>query len=1076
MRALDQAAQIIRWGLVALLLASCSAGTNAQRLGVGIGLTRIHQKGNTSPPPPVSGVTYDTSIGLSVDASGFASLPLNTGASRYYVNSSTGSDSNSCATAKNPATPKATLSSGLSCLVSGNGDQLLVAQGTGGYTWPNYAVVSGFSAQYPTVIESYDPADPTNEAKLGRAADPNRPVVTNTSFHIVGGTGDNRNYIAIRGFEFNPGNIVDAGVVNTANGSGTSNYLLFENDVFAYTALSFDMLANNTLRAQHIIVRNSSSYGQWGNSLSDHAQGLYAAGVDGLTVEDSVFWHNGWNVSATRASDPTVGGPTEFNHPIYLQDTSVRTMIRRNVFIDSSADAGEMKGGGIYQGNLSLSNPIGGWFGSGNNYSVHSPFGVYADGSYNAFVGGGWGYETIDVRQGCNCGVHHNAFAHSDTSLGYAAYGLMADDSADGSSISLPTYPVFDHNVLYQWGSPDQAVHFSSSGADISLIHSTYTNNSWGDASSGSNVNDTSATFANAYTMSSLLSALGYPDLTTAQTAWTANPQLHGWENGPALMLAGYGITVPSLSDLTTVTAFTSGVATTGQFIGTHDGSTITATGLPTCMTIFSDGRGWSEDGTCTTGTVTSTITETNGANVHNTTLTWTIGAQPVLSGLSVTPGSTSATVNVSSNTGSGTIFAEAVSTSTAPSWPQVRGGLNSTDGLNVSTLWPHTSQSVTATGAQPAMSITGLTASTAYYLQIAQLDANNNPSVTSTYAFTTEAAGVATLTSPSGTATGSSSATLSVSSDTASGTLYDIASTSSTAPSVAQIQAGDDSSGSLSAYHTSQTVTATGTQTSSATGLTASTTYYPYFQQHTTAGDSVVVAGASFTTSSGGPPATNIALDFTHLDSSHLFQDTSCTTPVTADLQTAKCIKDTTTGIVATNSTGWVYHANSGKPYLQMDGSQFLTTTSVTFADGTGAYAAWVTASLQTNASNQSIIGLASGLGDLMHPNTTTGANNTFVRSTTGTQLGGAWTTGAVANTPLVFGSFATSTTLEADVNDAHSGGTGIVSWTGTPATAGNVAIGAASFGPFYGMLLAKGDQTSNRTGMETYMAALHP
>jgi hypothetical protein len=352
--------------------------------------------------------------------------------------------------------------------------------------------------------------------------------------------------------------------------------------------------------------------------------------------------------------------------------------------------------------------------------------------------------------------------------------------------------------------------------------------------------------------MSSLLSALGYPDLTTAQTAWTANPQLHGWENGPTLMLAGYGVTIPALSDLTTVSAFTSGVATTGQFIGTHDGSTITATGLPTCMTIFSDGRGWSEDGTCATGTVTSTITETNGANVHNTTLTWTIGAQPVLSGLSVTPGSTSATVNVSSNTGSGTIFAEAVSTSTAPSWPQVRGGLDSNDGLNVSALWPHASQSVTATGAQPAMSITGLTASTAYYLQIAQLDANNNPSVTSTYAFTTEATGVATLTSPSGTATGSSSATLSVSTDTASGTLYDIASTSSTAPSVAQIQAGDDSSGSLSAYHTSQTVTATGTQTSSATGLTASTTYYPYFQQHTTAGDSVVVAGASFTTSSG--------------------------------------------------------------------------------------------------------------------------------------------------------------------------------------------------------------------------------
>jgi hypothetical protein len=33
-----------------------------------------------------------------------------------------------------------------------------------------------------------------------------------------------------------------------------------------------------------------------------------------------------------------------------------------------------------------------------------------------------------------------------------------------------------------------------------------------------------------------------------------------------------------------------------------------------------------------------------------------------------------------------------------------------------------------------------------------------------------------------------------------------------------------------------------------------------------------------------------------------------------------------------------------------------------------------------------------------------------------------------------------------------------------------------SASAGRFYGLLIAKGDQTANLSAMETYMAALHP
>lgn len=75
-------------------------------------------------------------------------------------------------------------------------------------------------------------------------------------------------------------------------------------------------------------------------------------------------------------------------------------------------------------------------------------------------------------------------------------------------------------------------------------------------------------------------------------------------------------------------------------------------------------------------------------------------------------------------------------------------------------------------------------------------------------------------------------SAALSVTTDQASGKLYWVLSTSSTPPSVAQVMAGQDASGSAAVAHGSQVVTSTGVQNASASGLNNGTTYYAYFMQ----------------------------------------------------------------------------------------------------------------------------------------------------------------------------------------------------------------------------------------------------
>lgn len=100
-------------------------------------------------------------------------------------------------------------------------------------------------------------------------------------------------------------------------------------------------------------------------------------------------------------------------------------------------------------------------------------------------------------------------------------------------------------------------------------------------------------------------------------------------------------------------------------------------------------------------------------------------------------------------------------------------------------------------------------------------------------------------LSSPTGTATGPTTASGTVTTDEANGTLYAVATTSVTPPGETDIRDGTGA-----AYATSQAVSATGVQNVSATGLTAETTYYWHFLHDDAAGNaSNIATSASFTT-----------------------------------------------------------------------------------------------------------------------------------------------------------------------------------------------------------------------------------
>lgn len=146
-------------------------------------------------------------------------------------------------------------------------------------------------------------------------------------------------------------------------------------------------------------------------------------------------------------------------------------------------------------------------------------------------------------------------------------------------------------------------------------------------------------------------------------------------------------------------------------------------------------------------------------------------------------------------------------------------------------------------------------------------------------------------LTFPTGTATGSTTANGSVTTNEGNGTLYRLASTNAT-----------ESAATIKAAALTTTVTATGAQAVSFTGLTPATTYYTHFVHVDAALNESFVADApvSFTTSGGTATLTSSAL-----------KDNTGTLHLSAPFEAF--VLDATTGALVLRKTGLTSHASTG-------------------------------------------------------------------------------------------------------------------------------------------------------------------
>lgn len=202
------------------------------------------------------------------------------------------------------------------------------------------------------------------------------------------------------------------------------------------------------------------------------------------------------------------------------------------------------------------------------------------------------------------------------------------------------------------------------------------------------------------------------------------------------------------------------------------------------------------------------------------------------------------------------------------------------------------------SSGGTGSFAITGLDNDTTYDVELRALNAVGAGAASDVKQMTPEAEGDTTapsLSSPAASADGDAAADLSVSTDEDNGTLHWVVTASATPPSKSQVKAGQDHAGATAAASGSKAVSGIGTQTDSASGLEAETTYYAHFMHEDAAGNqSDVATSASFETEAapGGDFVSDvIALLGAKLrafwlydDPSHLWQDTSGSTAVIAD------------------------------------------------------------------------------------------------------------------------------------------------------------------------------------------------
>lgn len=277
---------------------------------------------------------------------GFTSFAPASGGVQIYVSSSLGSDSNSCT---KPSKPCKTLDEAFKRVKKGQPDHVYLKRGD---VWrgEKLRLKSGRSPERPAVVAYYGEHGPRPRIEHDENIIHEFDVA---HVHLIG--------LHFDAYKLDPSRPEFAGGKKEHQANivllKDIQDVLLEDNVFDRVELVVQHL--DGVRPRDVTLRRNIFTGAYVNTSSVHRNSrpsnMYAAGVDGLLIEENVFDRGGWNPEVKGA------GGNMFNHNIYLQDSNDgrRIVLRNNIITRASSHGVQMRAGGVAEDNFFARNAIG---------------------------------------------------------------------------------------------------------------------------------------------------------------------------------------------------------------------------------------------------------------------------------------------------------------------------------------------------------------------------------------------------------------------------------------------------------------------------------------------------------------------------------------------------------------------------------------------------------------------------------------------------------------------------------------------------------------------------------------------
>ncbi len=259
-----------------------------------------------------------------------------------YVSSSTGNDQTGNGTEQNPFRTIARAKNEIR--YNGYPDWVLLKRGDTFLESFNGWGFSGRSETEPFVITSYGPESDPRPIITPPGRDEPGMLVSNSSI----------SHTVYSGLHLKGRREGSAASGILAGGAGTNRLL----EDMLIEGFLVGVFMESSLQITNVRMRRVVIADQWSPSAG-HSQGLLANNIDGLTIEDSIFDHNGWKEPGIVSPNHSGQAPTIFNHNFYLYGGNKNVTIRRTIVSRASSNGISDNCSGTIEDNLVIRNPIG---------------------------------------------------------------------------------------------------------------------------------------------------------------------------------------------------------------------------------------------------------------------------------------------------------------------------------------------------------------------------------------------------------------------------------------------------------------------------------------------------------------------------------------------------------------------------------------------------------------------------------------------------------------------------------------------------------------------------------------------